>query len=1135
MKDLLAITALLLFLIIGLEGTFGQEQKFAFKHLTGQDGLSDASVNSILQDEKGFMWFATNGGLNRYDGYEFRVYTNIPGDTLSLCDNKVESIYQDPKGNLWVSTISGLCLYNRAQDNFIRSPLRRMTGKSISNNYVRQVLAADGYLWITTLGGGINRYDTTKKTLKYYRHKSNDASSLSMDWVWSVFRDSRNRLWFGTLGEGLNLLSPDKESFQRYKFGEQNAALNTIRCMYELSDNVFLVGTDEGLVRFSPKEDTMKYHLYQHEESNPASISGGHVREIFRDTTGNLWIANQYGLDIYDEKNDRFIHIKSNENKATSINTDEIWDIAQDNQGNVWFGGYKAGLNILNLWQKHFKSWQHDPTNEKSLEGSSVLSFAERQDMKLWIGIDRGGLSLFDRKKGTIRTYKHDPDRPASITANAVLSLFIDDEKQLWAGTWAGGLNKFKPKSQTFEHYSPPTIYFKQWHVWDIMQDAKGRIWTASARGLSCLDEENNSFVTYSPDEDDNSSLSHNACWALLEDSNNKIWIGTSSGLNAYNESSDDFTYYPYQTTDSVSMESYTVYAVHEDSRGRLWIGGKNGLNFLDKKKKVFTNYAKEDGLAGDIIYSIEEDGKGNLWLSTNNGLTQIHIDGDRRISRLYNYGDKTYTGGADFNIGASMESKTGELFFGNNKGFIFFHPDSIRDNTFKPSVVLTGLQIFHKDVPIVPDENSESPLRKALPETKSITLTHEQSIFTLKYAALDFSSPEKIQYAYKLDGLENQWNYVDDKRYATYTNLDAGEYVFMVKAANKDGLWNDTPTKLQITVLPPWWNTWWFKVLTVLALVLIVITIFRLRLRYLRKQKALLKQKVDERTRELKELNQQLDEQYHEISIQNEEINKQNEELEYHKLHLEDIVATRTEELEKAKKKAEESDRLKTSFLANMSHEIRTPLNAIVGFSSLLAIPEIPEEDKKDAIKNINSSSGVLLNLINDIMDLSMIESNQLRIKKEDFSVTDHLNTIYNELKRSKCDKDIPFVLENNLQDKNIIINSDKYRIRQVIVNLVNNAFKFTEEGQIKLSLSQEGGELVYAVSDTGIGITRDQLDSIFERFRKIEEDDNKIYQGSGMGLAISKSISNMLGGRIWVESEEGRGSVFYFAVPYQ
>ena len=244
MKNRLVILTLLFIFIIAPSWIFGKEKQFAFKHLTNQDGLSDASVNCILKDQKGFMWFATNGGLNRYDGYEFRVYKNIPGDTLSLCGNKVESIYLDPRGNLWACTSNGLCLYNNEQDNFIRSPMRKLTGKPISNNYVRQVLAAGGYLWITTLGGGINRYDTARKTLKYYRHKPNSPGSLSQDWVWSVFQDSRKRLWFGTMGEGLNMLAPGKESFQRYQFGEQNAALNTIRCMYELSDNVFLLGTD---------------------------------------------------------------------------------------------------------------------------------------------------------------------------------------------------------------------------------------------------------------------------------------------------------------------------------------------------------------------------------------------------------------------------------------------------------------------------------------------------------------------------------------------------------------------------------------------------------------------------------------------------------------------------------------------------------------------------------------------------------------------------------------------------------------------------------------------------------------------------------------------------------------------------
>ena len=1111
----------------------GQENQFTFKHLTTSDGLSDGSVNCILQAEKGFMWFATNEGLNRYDGYQFHIYKHFPGDSLSISGNKVESIYLDSEGKLWACTSNGLSLYNRNKDKFIQSPLDLDSDKHISVLYIRQFLEADGYYWITTLGDGIKRYDPTTESLHSFRYNQKDPKSLSQDWVWTVFEDSRSRLWFGTMGEGLNLLIPEKNKFKRYKFGKQNAAINTIRCIYELDDNIFLLGTDDGLVRFSLHEKDINFHLYKPDSNDPTSISGGHVKDIFCDTKGNIWIANQFGLDIYNEENDNFIHVKSKIDDINSISTDEIWSIVQDDQENLWFGTYKSGVNILDLKQKNFKSWQHDPNNPKSLSGSSVLSFEERKDGKLWIGMDRGGLSLFDLKRGTLKTFKNKPGNPGSLSANAVLCLLIDNKNQLWAGTWAGGMNKFNPATETFEHYCPPSFYIKQWHVWDILQDSKGRIWTASAKGLSRLEKNEKQFVTYEHKEGDKKSLSHNACWALLEDSNHKIWIGTSAGLNVYNEKTDDFTYYPYQTNDSLRKENYTVYSIFEDSRGRIWIGGNiNGLNLLDKKNKVFSSYTKKEELAGDVVYSIEEDSKNNLWLATNNGITQIQVDADGEIAKLYNFNDKTFFPGTNFNIGASMKSKNGELFFGSNEGFVYFHPDSIHPNTHKPKVVLTGLQIFNEEVPIANAE-SNSPLKKALSETKEITLNHDQNIFTLEYAALNFSTPEKTQYAYKLDGLEKHWNQVGNKRYATYTNLNPGKYTFMVKAANNVGLWNEIPTKLKITVLPPWWKTWWWKAFMVLSVLLIIFITFRLRLRYLRIQKVRLKQKVEERTHELKELNGQLDQQYQEISKQNKEINRQKEELQQYQNHLEDLVKERTKEAEKAKIKAEESDRLKSSFLANMSHEIRTPLNAIVGFSTFLTTPEMDWGDKKEAVEIINTNTEALLQLIDDILDLSMIESNQLRIKKENFSVNDHIETIYYELRQNKPDKNISFILENNIPEKNLIIYSDKNRIRQVIVNLVNNAFKFTEEGQIKLSLSRQNNELIYAVSDTGQGIPKNQIDLIFERFRKIEENANKLYRGSGLGLAISKYISNILGGRLWVESVEGKGSVFFFALP--
>lgn len=1127
---------ILLVIFINSKTLFSQTENFKFIHLTTGDGLSGSNINYILQDKKGFMWFATNEGLNRYDGYEFRIYKNIPGDSLSISNNKIESLLEDSQGNLWVCTTNGLNLYNRQHDNFSFLTSDKANSNSLSHNYVREIIEDKDVFWITTLGGGINQYNRKTNTFKHFRHDPKNSKSISLDWVWTVNKDSQNRLWFGTLGKGLNLFNRETGSFTRFQFSEHNTAINSIRCIFELSENVFLIGTNAGLVRFTYVNKTARFRHYKHNKNDEYSISGGHIFDIFKDSLANIWVANQLGLDIYNPKTDKFYHVPCNDRNINSISTDEIWDIEQDNQGQVWFGTYKGGINILNLNQKHFKFRKHNPDDNSSLVNTSVLAFEEINNNVFWLGIDHGGLSKFDLDKGTLKTYKHIPKDDRSLSADAVLSILADSKKRLWIGTWGGGLNLFNQKNERFEHLSPPGIYFRQWHIWDILEDYKGRIWTATSTDLCCYYADKDSFVVYVNNPDNINSLSHNSVWDILEDSNHELWIGTSAGLNKYDSINNNFLYYPYITINDKDLQAYTVYSLYEDSQKRLWIGTcENGLNLFNKETKRFKPFPENIKIQNSVIYKILEDNSGNLWLSTSKGIIKATIDANDSITELYNFNEQYSFYNAQFNIGAGFKSSSDEIFFGSNKGFIFFNSDSIKPNTYRPRVVFTGFKIYNEEVKIVPTGKTGSPLRQSITETQHISLNHKQLIFTIKYAALSYISPQRNQYAYKLEGFENKWNYVEGKRYATYTNLDPGEYIFKVKAANCDGFWNHEPASLRITIIPPFWKTWWFRSIISIFIIIGIYTIFQLRLRYLKQQKKNLKKMVNDRTKELILLNAKLNEQYEEISMQNEEINTQNDELEKHKEHLEDLVKERTSELEKAKLKAEESDRLKTSFLTNMSHEIRTPLNAIVGFSILLANTDVSDDEKLEYKNMITTSTDSLLMLVDDILDLSLIEANQLKLHKQEFNLNEHIEQIYMTFCKQNKGKNIEFKLINEIKNKELTLFSDAKRIKQVVWNFLNNAWKFTEKGHIILKLSRSDNSIHYSVTDTGQGITKENLNSIFERFRKIEDSKTMLYRGAGLGLAISKSITELLGGEIKVESEIGKGSVFSLVLPLQ
>jgi len=1101
-----------------------QRQIFTFKQLAGKDGLSNSNVNSVIQDSIGFMWFGTSEGLNRFDGSEIKVYRNAPKDSLSLCNNNVESVYEDSNGRLWICTTNGLSLFNRHQNNFTSFQSDPNNNHSLSNNYVRQVLEDDGLLWVATLGGGINLLNLKTHNFKHYRHNPDNRNSISHDWVWVMFKDSRNDLWFGTMGEGLNRLDRSTGTFERYQFSEGDAALNIIRCIYEVSESEFLLGTNGGLVRFNITNGA--FHVYEPDTDNPNSISGGHVRDIFKDSSGKLWVASQYGLNIYNEAEDRFIRISDNFTSKNSLSSEEVWDIGEDNQGTLWFATFNGGVNYTNLNQNQLKYWNYDPYDPNGLSDRSVLAFEENADGTLWIGYDRGGFSLFDRERGTLKTYKNDQDDTNSLSSNNVLSLELDGNGQLWSGTWGGGLNKLNQQGQ-ITRYVAPGYYYKQWHIWDILEDSKERIWMASFTDVNRLDVKSNIFKAYQKKIGNLDSISYNSAYHIYECSDSSIWVGTTSGLNSYNEKSDDFTFYPYRTMDGIKLNSYTVYMVVEDDFDRIWIAtSEHGLNRLNKDSGNFMACTTKEGLSSNAIYTVQNDQKGNLWLSTSMGLSKVSFNKEGEIQSILNLDTSFKIGNSNFNVGASFESSTGELFFGCNNGFIYFNPDSIQSNNHKPKVVFTGFQIFNEEVQVSSSKLGKATLKQDITQTDYIELHHNQSIFTIKYAALSYISSDKNTYAYMLEGLEEDWNYVNNKRYATYTNLDPGEYIFKVKAANNEGVWSEKEARMTIVIIPPYWKTWWFRLVFILLIVSLVYLLFKLRLKYLQDHKALLVRKVKERTGELNVLNSRLESQFGEIK-------DQKEELEKHKYHLEELVSERTSELEKAKFKAEESDRLKTSFLSNMSHEIRTPLNSIVGFSTLLRTPDLSINERDDFVQIINSSSETLLQLVDDILDLSLIESNQLKVNIQKVDINKELNLIYQTLKTNMESEKIKFYFENNVEKENLIILSDIHRIKQILVNFINNAFKYTSEGYVKFNVAKEGSYLIFSVIDTGIGIAQENLDIIFERFRKIEEDNTKLYRGTGLGLAICKYISDMLGGSIGVESTFGEGSVFYFSLP--
>lgn len=844
-----------------------QNADLRFSHLNTDHGLSNSTITDIIQDSRGFIWVGTSAGLNRYNGYNFTVYKNIPNDTTSISSDRIESIMEDEYGGLWICTANGLNRFNYQLNSFERVSFSELTHSDQTVVYLSDIYYKNDIIWLTTFAYGLIKYNIKTNKYESIRHIPDNNNSLSTDNIYTLHYDSKDRIWLGNLETGVDVYETKTNTFKNFRFKTNDPLTNNIRCIFEVSESDFLFGTDNGIIRLFINETDTLYKYYKHNQKLTNSISGGNVWTIYRDTQGIIWVATQQGLNVFNEIEESFSHIRSNSSNEASISSDEVQCILQDNQGGIWFGTYQGGLNILNLNNQLFKHRTHNPNDPNSLSAHSVFAFEEISDNKLWLGIDHGGLSLFDKNKGSLKKYTQ-TSKTNSLPSNSVICLHTDKKNQLWVGMYAGGLCRFDKRTNTFIQYNPPEIHYKSLNTWDIIEDSEGKIWASTVGyGIFNYNPDTKKYTTFQTDLEDTLSLAHSVAWCLIEDKDQNIWVGNMAGLQKHNRKNNNFTYYPYKQQNTTIANTYNVLSVYEDSKDRFWVGIDGfGLNLFNKKTGNFIAFNENDGLINNSINSIIEDNNGNLWLSTNKGISRVTIENDS-ITNIYNINKKNGLLEDQFNIGAAYFSKFGDLYLGSTKGFVFFNPDSIRSNKFIPPVYITDFMLFNKPVPIDPTGKTDSPLKEHISTTDAITLNHEQSVFSLKFAALNFTSSENNQYAYILEGFENEWNYIGTKREVSYTNLDAGKYIFKVKASNNDGLWNQSPTMLQINILPPWWESWWFKTIVILIIVGSSITFYLLRMRQMKNRQHILESKIKERTKQIRNAKEKIEHSHKQIT----------------------------------------------------------------------------------------------------------------------------------------------------------------------------------------------------------------------------------------------------------------------------
>ncbi|WEK37448.1 MAG: two-component regulator propeller domain-containing protein [Candidatus Pseudobacter hemicellulosilyticus] len=1051
-----------LFMLISLLSVPLYGQQVLFRNYTVAEGLSANTVRAIVQDNQGFLWFGTKNGISRFDGYQFKRYQfnkNKPG---SLGNNFIHALCRADSTHIWIGTENGVYILDLSTELF--DPLPGLEG-----NAVFDILRdSKGNTWITTRLNGLYKIAPGSRQLQLVGNREKGNGPLTSRHLTQLAEDNNGHIWIGTYGYGLDVLDPASMRVTNYNTGN-GLTSNYVIAVYKDGNGRIWSGTfTRGVSMYDPQ--TRSFTSY-HKNSSPA-INDDIVRGISQPEPGKIFIGTEKGLNILDEATGAISSYQNHPADPFSISDNSVYRIYPDRNGTTWIGTYFGGVSYFRPGGSAFELYY--PTgNTGTLTGRAVSCFLEDEPGKFWIGTEDGGLQYFDSRTKVFRQYPFLPRQP-KLAYHNVHALLKDGQGRLWIGLFAGGINRYDPATGAMRQYlqqsSDPHSLLGN-HIFSLYQDKEGIIWVGTDQGLNKYDSATDGFIRFKEP-----GLYNTIVYDMLEDASRNLYVATyNNGLYILNKRTDQWHNISNQTKGG-ALATNKLICLHDDNNGHLWIGTDGGgLHKLNKRSGKMTVYDQTNGIDANVIYSLQEDDEARLWMGTNNGIYSLAMG----TGQFHHFSQKDNLQSAQFNYKSALKAADGSILMGGVKGFNLFRPEKVADVRHDYTVIITGFQLFNKEVAPGP----ESVLSQSINYTNRIRLAHDQSVFSFEFTGIGFTTPEKVRYAYRMKGFDEDWNFVGNERKATYTNLSPGSYTFMVKAGLDDNSLSSQSIDITIIISPPFYKTTLAYILYCLLAILAGWLGYRYFVAYHRRRNAA--------------------------------------KLERMKIREEQDFYAR-----------------KIEFFTMMAHEIRTPLSLIIAPLEKLLTVNRWQGEEQEQLKIMDDNASRLMSLVNQLLDFRRIESDAYEIHPEEIELVSLVQAVYSRFSSLPYQQGIEFSMSTRINRLPMV--ADPEVLNKILSNLLINAFKFTRSRvNIRINELNQDNDQAYcsvSVEDDGIGISSADIQHIFKKFFTTTSGNYAYHNlgGSGIGLALASSLAEKHGGRLLVESRQEVKTIFTLELPY-